>query len=81
MKKLIIALTLIVLLASVPFAFARGNHRSAVDQQWQRVEAYQKRQNERFKKLEREAERELRPLKGETESFYPTRIIYPPCGR
>jgi hypothetical protein len=81
MNRVIAVLTLIALLVPLSMALARGNPRFAIDQQWNRVEAFEKRQNERFKKLEREVGRELRPLKGETESLYPTRIIFPPCGR
>ncbi len=57
MKRVIAVLTLIALFVPVSIALARANHRSAIDQQWKRVEAFQKRGNERFKKLEREAER------------------------
>ena len=57
MKRVIAVLTLIALFVPVSIALARGNHRFALDQQWKRVEAFQKRGNERVKKLEREAER------------------------
>jgi hypothetical protein len=57
MKRAIAILTLIALFVPVSVALARGNHRFAIDQQWKRVEEFQKKQNERFKKLEREAER------------------------
>ena len=57
MKRVIAILTLIALFVPVSIALARGNHRFAIDQQWKREEACQKRGNERFKKLEREAER------------------------
>ena len=57
MKRLIAVLTLIALFVPVSIALARGNHRFAIDQQWKRVEAFQKRVNERFKKLERKDER------------------------
>jgi len=81
MKAFIIALTLMVFLVSVPFAFARGNHRFAIDQKWKQVEAWQRSQDRMFKKIERDAARELRSLKGETQTYSPARIIYPPCGR
>lgn len=57
MNRVIAILALIALLVPVSMAMARGTHRFAIDQQWKRVEAFQKTQNERFKKLEREAER------------------------
>ena len=57
MRRLIFALAGLLLLLPLHLALARGNHRFAIDQQWNRVEAFQKRENERFKKLEREAER------------------------
>ena len=57
MKRVIAVLTLIALFVPVSTALARGNHRFAIDQQWKREEACQKRGNERFKKLERETER------------------------
>ena len=64
MKRVIAVLTLIALFVPVSIALARGNHRFAIDQQWKRVEACQKRGNERFKKLERDAE----PMQRDTGS-------------
>ncbi len=81
MKNLIIALTLLTFLVSAPFAFARGNHRFALDQKWKQVQAWQKSQDRMFNRIERDAARELGSLKNETRSYSPTRIIYPPCGR
>jgi hypothetical protein len=81
MKTFIIALTLTVFLVSAPFAFARGNHRFAIDQKWKQVQAWQKSQDRMFNRIERDAAKELRSLKGETGSYSRTRIIYPPCGR
>jgi hypothetical protein len=81
MKRVIAILTLIGLLVPVPFAFARGNHRSAIDQKWEQVQAWQKSQDRMFKKIERDAARELRPPKGKIEPYSRIRIIYPPCGR
>jgi hypothetical protein len=68
MKNLIIALTLLTFLVSAPFAFARGNHRFAIDQKWKQVQAWQKSQDRMFNRIERDAARELRSLKGETGS-------------
>ncbi len=63
MKNLIIALTLLTFLVSAPFAFARGNHRFALDQKWKQVEAQQKQQDRKFKAIEREAKALLGEVK------------------
>jgi hypothetical protein len=68
MKTSIIALTLTVFLVAVPFAFARGNHRFAIDQQWKRVEAWQKSQDRMFKRIERDAAGETKSPASETDS-------------
>jgi hypothetical protein len=82
MKTFIITVTLMVFLASVPFAFARGNQRWTINKKWNQVQAWQKSQDRMFSKIERDAARELRSLKGGAATTYsPARIIYPPCGR
>ena len=68
MKRVIAVLTLIGLLVPVPFAIARGNHRSAIDQQWKRVEAWQKNQDRMFKRIERDAAGETKSPASETDS-------------
>jgi hypothetical protein len=81
MKTFIIALTLTIFLASVPFAFAGGDNRwFSIDRKWEQIRAQQKIQDRMFKRLERDAARELRSPTGETEPYSRTRIIYPPCG-
>jgi hypothetical protein len=53
MKRAIAMLSLLALFVPVSIALARGNHRFAIDQQWKREEACQKKESERLKKLER----------------------------
>ena len=62
MKKFIAVLAFIVLLAPVPVALPRGgNFTYILNQKWKRVEAFQKRQDEKFIRLEREADRAIVP--------------------
>jgi hypothetical protein len=77
MKRLIAVLTLIALFVPVSIALARGNHRFAIDQQWKRVEAFQKRANERCKQLERDAE----PMRRDTGSDKGMIHLVPSDGR
>lgn len=79
MKGLITILAILCLLFTTQLVSAKGgaNYRSAIDRKWKEVEAWQKRQDQRFKKIEREAERSLRGIRGQegpTES-----IPYPGC--
>jgi hypothetical protein len=68
MKRIILALTVVVFLASVPAVMARGNHRFALDQKWKQVQQWQKQQDDRFKAIERDAERGIRALRTEPEA-------------
>jgi hypothetical protein len=63
-KGLVTVLAILCLLFTTELASARGgaNYRSTIDREWKEVEAWQKRQDERFKKIEREAERSLRGM-------------------
>jgi hypothetical protein len=79
MKRFIVVLGLISLLAPISAALARGNHRFAIDQQWKRVEAFQKGQNERWKGLEREADRAVMSLKSHSGSNAKPRVVNPDC--
>ena len=63
MKNLIIALTLLTFLVSAPFAFARGNHRFAIDQKWKQVQAWQKQLDRQFKAIEAESKSLLGEVK------------------
>jgi hypothetical protein len=63
MKRIMAILSFVFLLAPASATLANGNYRSAIDRQWARVEAAQKDQNERFKKLDREAKKAIMPLK------------------
>lgn len=79
MKGMIIILAILCLLFSTQSVSARGggNHRSAIDRKWKEVEAWKKRQDQHFNKIEREAERSLRGIRGQdgpAES-----VPYPGC--
>ncbi|MGA8830852.1 MAG: hypothetical protein WB554_04540 [Desulfomonilaceae bacterium] len=52
MKKLIIAVSLMVSLISIPPAMAAGGQNVPNHQQWKHVEQWRKNQNERFKAIE-----------------------------
>lgn len=79
MKKLIIALSLLTFFASVPFAFAGGNHRFAIDQKWKQVEAWQKQQARQFKALEREAAKPSDGIADEPSYTRPRNVACPYC--
>jgi hypothetical protein len=81
MKRALAVLALIAFLAPGHVALARGNHRFAIDQQWKRVEASQKRQNAQFRAMEREADRALNSINSSSEMSVGTGVIYPACGR
>ena len=58
MRKLIIALSLLIIFASAPLAMAgSGNASFELNKQWERIQNSQKKQAERFRVLEREADR------------------------
>ncbi|MGB6067589.1 MAG: hypothetical protein WBG50_22515 [Desulfomonilaceae bacterium] len=60
MKRLTAILALIILLAPISVALSRGgNFTYILDQRWKREQAFQKRQDEKFKRLEREADRAM----------------------
>jgi hypothetical protein len=63
MRRIMLALTILAFLASAPAAMARGNHRSALDLKWKAVQAWQKKQDERFKAIERDAARGIQSLR------------------
>jgi hypothetical protein len=50
------------ILFPLEWASARGNHRNAIDRQWKQVQAWQAQQNNKFKAIEREAERSIRKI-------------------
>lgn len=79
MKGLITILAILCLFFSTQSVFARGggNHRSAIDRKWQEVEAWKKRQDQHFQKIEREAERSLRGMPVNDNPFDST--PYPGC--
>lgn len=67
MRKLIIALSLLIILASAPLAMAGGgNTWSTLSQQWNRIQNAQKKQSEQFRVLEREAARSANDLNNES---------------
>jgi hypothetical protein len=65
MKRLIIAVCFIALVIGIVPAIAGGNLQVSIDQQWSRVEAWQKQQAKRFKAIERDAARSLKALEKE----------------
>lgn len=83
MKKAIALLTLIIFLVPLSAAMAKGgaNHRAAIDRKWKQVEVWQKKQAERFQRIERGATGEIKFPAGET---YPDTLIWrdecPECG-
>jgi hypothetical protein len=79
MKTFIAVLGIISVLAPSSAALARGNHRSAIDQQWKRVEAFQNGQNLRFKGLEREADRAVMTLKSRSGFNAKPGVVNPDC--
>jgi hypothetical protein len=66
MRRLIVALAGLFLLLPLHLALARGNHRFAIDQQWKRVQAWQEKQDKRFKSIEVQADRLIRQIPGRT---------------
>ena len=64
MKTLIMFLALIALLTSI--CFAAGDNYGVIQREWKRVEAQQKRQDEHFKAIERDAARAIQELNAET---------------
>lgn len=82
MKTFIIALTLTIFLASVPFAFARGGNRwFTIDRKWEQIQAWQKGQDRMFKRIERDAARDIREGDAPAETYGSKGIICAPCGR
>jgi hypothetical protein len=67
-EKMILAFTILIFLASAPIVMARGNHRFALDQKWKEVQQLQKRQDDRFKAIERDAERGIKALRTQPEA-------------
>lgn len=66
MKGLLAYLMIMCLMLATQSGFAgAANHRSNIDRKWKEVEAWQKRQNQRWDKLEREAERSWRGIRGQ----------------
>ncbi|MBI5250029.1 MAG: hypothetical protein HY912_11090 [Desulfomonile tiedjei] len=79
MKGLITILAILCLLFTTESVFARGggNTRANIDRKWREVEAWKKKQDQHFNRIEREAERSLRGIRGQggpAES-----IPYPGC--
>jgi hypothetical protein len=66
MRRLIVALAGLLLLVPPNLALARGNHRFAIDQQWKRVQAWQEKQDKRFKAIEVQADGLIRKIPGKT---------------
>lgn len=66
MKRIIILVVVAALsvVFTVDWASARGNHRSAIDRQWKKVQAWQMKQDREFKAIQRESERMLKEMDG-----------------
>jgi hypothetical protein len=78
-KGIISILAILCFFFTTESVFARGggNQRANIDRKWREVEVWKKKQDQHFKKLEREAERSLRGIRGQdgpAES-----IPYPGC--
>jgi hypothetical protein len=56
------------MLVPVEWAWAKANHRGAIDRKWKQVQAGQQRQDKEFKSIERQAERGLREMDGPKNS-------------
>ncbi len=54
MKKVITGFIFAAFLASAPLVMAAGNHWSTLDQQWNRIQKWQKKQSDQFRELETE---------------------------
>ncbi|MEW6110777.1 MAG: hypothetical protein AB1664_01495 [Thermodesulfobacteriota bacterium] len=76
MKTFIIAVILTAIMASAPFAFARGSNLwFAIHQQWKQEQARQKSLDRHFKKIERDAARKLKSLEGEKLPYSPSPAV------
>jgi hypothetical protein len=82
MKRAMVLSALILLLVplSSTTAMSTGNHRSGIDGNWRKVEAQQKRQGEKFKKIEREAAEALKSLDGKAETYKSKNPLCPSHG-
>jgi hypothetical protein len=78
---LLSALTMLLALLFSTTTMGTGNHRSAIDDNWRKVEAWQKSQAAKFKRIERDAARELKSLNGQTEPYASKNTTYPSHGR
>jgi hypothetical protein len=78
MKKLILAFALFTILPPPPFALAwGGSYRSAIDQKWKAVQAWQEQENSRFKAIEREAAKSGAILRHDVPDVIPGNPISP----
>jgi hypothetical protein len=68
-RPIFLALALLVGLLPTQWAAAQANYRSAVDRQCKQAQSCQEKQNQRFKAIEREAERLLQDVAGRKVSF------------
>jgi len=67
-RPFFLAMALLIVLLPTQWAAAQANYRSAVDQQCKQAQACQDKQNQRFRAIEREAERLLNDVAGRNES-------------
>lgn len=78
MKKLILAFALFTILPPPPLTLARGgSYRSAIDQKWKAVQAWQEQENSRFKAIEREAAKSGAILQHDAHEVIPGKSISP----
>jgi hypothetical protein len=76
--KTLIAFALIFcLVLTTQMSFGRGNQRANINHKWKKVEAWQKRQDDRLKRIEMEAQRSLLGTRGQDGSS--ERTPYPKC--
>lgn len=71
MKGFICMVAILCLMIVSDSAFARGsaNTRAKLNMKWKKIEAWQKRQDQQFMKIERDAARSFRQMRGEDESI------------
>ncbi|MFH0825498.1 MAG: hypothetical protein V2B18_22315 [Pseudomonadota bacterium] len=77
MKAFVVLAVFLSLILTAQTSFAKANHRGAIDRKWKKEMVWQKKQNDQIRRIEREAERSLRDLRGQDGPAQ--RIPYPDC--
>lgn len=76
-KRLITLIAVVCLVLIAQTSFARGNHRATINRMWREAQEQQKQQDERLKRIEKDAEKSLRELEG--DHIPVQRVPYPGC--